>query len=439
MAKQELKKELTLTVSADTLKQKIQDKLVALQQDLKLPGFRPGQVPLKVVENRYKANVLPEALEEAAQQALRAELTKQGLKPALAPKMEMKDYVEGKDTTFIATVEVLPEVPAVDVAKLQLKKLTADVDEKDIEQTVQKLQLSRRTTQPSDEKRKTKEHDIIVIDFVGTIDGQEFKGGKGKDYYLDLGSNTFIPGFEEQLTGQDVGAVVDVNVTFPENYHSKEVAGKKALFKTTIKELRQAILPELNDDFAKDFGADTMDALRDMIRTEMAKEYEMVSKNHMKRQALDILDKAYPFDVPEGMVKMEFDAIWSDIENAKAKGQLDEDDKGKTDEQLKDEYMQIARRRVRLGLLLAEVAKAQKITLTPEEVNQAVMREIRRYPGQEKQMLDFFKKHPEMIDSVKGPLLESKVMDWMIENAKTTEEKVSAQQLYDYDPDKETK
>ena len=436
MTKQALTKEFTLTVAAKDLEQKIQEKLTAIQKEAKMPGFRAGQVPMKLIEGKYKASVMGEALDETLNAAVTKELEKQKIRPALPPKLELKKFEEGKDVECAITVEILPEVKPVDIKGLKLTKRTAKVDEKDIEKTLERLRLSRRKTEPSKEKRKTKLHDIIVIDFVGTIDGKEFKGGQGKDYYLDLGSNTFIPGFEEQLVGQDVGATVDVNVTFPKDYHAKELAGKKALFKTTIKELRDAILPELDDTFAKDFGADTMDALKDMIRTEMGKDYENVSKNHMKREALDLLDAAYQIEVPEGLVKMEFDAIWKQIEQAKKTNTLDPEDVGKSDEELKKEYEKIATRRVKLGLILAEIAKDHKITVTPEELNHAILEQTRRYPGQEKQVLDYFKNNPAAIDSLKGPMLEAKVMDFVIQEANLTQVEMTAEELYAYDPDK---
>lgn len=431
-----LMKELTLTIPAQDFEKKIAEKLEDIQKKVKVDGFRVGQVPMKIVESKYKASVMGEALDEAITQALDKEIKAQNIRPALTPKLSISKFEEGQDIVCDVKIELLPEITDVDVSKLNLTKLTADVDDEDITKTVDRLQLSRRRTEAGEEKRETRLHDVVVIDFKGSIDGEAFKGGEGKDYYLDLGSNTFIPGFEDQLIGKQIGEEVDVNVTFPENYHAKDLAGKKALFKTTIKEIRKVILPELNDEFAKDFGADTMDALKEMIKMELSKEYDHVSKNHLKREILDLLDTTYPFEVPQGLIDIEFDAIWKQIEQAKQNNTLDPEDVNKSDEDLKTEYKKIAERRVRLGLLLAEIAKTQKISVSQEDLNKAILEQTRRYPGQEKQVLDHFKNNPKAIETLQGPLLEAKVMDYIMDNAKIEEKKVSVQELYDYDPDK---
>ena len=295
--------------------------------------------------------------------------------------------------------------------------------------------MGKRKTEVVDEKRATKTGDIIVIDFVGTIDGEEFNGGKGKDYYLDLGSNTFIPGFEDQLTGKEIGSQVDVNVSFPEDYHAKNLAGKKALFKVDIKELRKVVKPELNDEFAKSLGMESMDKLNKMVKEELDKEYTSVARMHAKRALLDKLAETHSFDVPQGMVDMEFESIWKQFEQAKKDGQLDEEEKNKSEDELKAEYRAIAERRVRLGLLLAEVANRNKITLSQEEVTAAVMREARRYPGQEKMVFEYYQKNPQALDAVRAPLFEEKVVDYILGEVNTTEKTVSVEDLYAYNPD----
>jgi trigger factor len=267
------------------------------------------------------------------------------------------------------------------------------------------------------------------------MDGKEFRGGKGKDYYLDLGSNTFIPGFEEQLTGHKVGEQVDVDVTFPDNYHAKDLAGKKALFKVDIKELRCFKTPEINDDFAKIFGMESLEKLKEAIKSELEKEYSHISRTHAKRALLDTLAEEYTFEVPEGMVELEFNAIWNQFEQAKKSGKLDEEEKNKPEDDLKKEYRDIAKRRVRLGLLLAEIANLNKVTLTQEDLTNAIMAEAHRYPGQEKMVFEYYQKNPQALDAIKAPLFEEKVIDFILSTAKVNEKVVTAKDLYEYDPD----
>jgi len=276
---------------------------------------------------------------------------------------------------------------------------------------------------------------VIVIDFVGTINGTEFTGGTGKDYYLALGSNTFIPGFEDQLTGKKVGETVGANVTFPANYHAKELAGQKALFKTTIKELRQFKLPEINDEFAKAFGMENLTKLKEMIKTELDKEYTRLARTHAKRSLLDALAAEYDFEVPAGMVDLEYNSIMAQYEQAKKNNRLDDEEKSKSEKEIQKEYRDIAERRVRLGLLLAEIANQNKVTLSNEDLTNAVMAEARRYPGQEKMVFEYYQKNPQAVESLRAPLFEEKVVDFMLGKVKVDEKAVSVKELYDFDPD----
>ncbi len=280
------------------------------------------------------------------------------------------------------------------------------------------------------EDRGAKKGDIAVIDFVGSIDGVEFAGGKGENYSLELGSGSFIPGFEDQLVGKKAGEKVDVKVPFPADYHAKDLAGKDAVFAVTVKELRAKKAAEINDEFAKFFGKNSLDELREMIRSELTREYEDVSMSNLKRVLLDALADAHDFPVPESMLDLEFDAIWKQVQAAKDKKQLDEDDAGKTDEELRDEYRAIAERRVRLGLLLAEIGMKNKIAVTDADLNRAIMMEARQFPGQEKAVFDFYAKHPEMLDRLRAPLFEEKVIDFILKGVKLNEKKVTPEELY---------
>ena len=436
MTKTKLAHSFTVVIPAQEFQDKITAKLEEVRKEAKIQGFRPGQAPLSLIKSKYENAVKGEVLDDLIQEKSTKTLEENKIRPALRPKIELTSFEDGKDVEFKLDVEALPEVKPADLSKLEIKKLVATAGDKEIDAAVEKLANAKKTTKLLDEKRETKTGDVIVIDYTGTIDGEEFKGGKGKDYYLALGSNTFIPGFEEQLTGKNLNETVDVNVTFPENYHAKDLAGKKALFKTVIKELREMVTPEINDDFAKMFGCDTLDKLKEMIKTELDKEYANVARMHTQRALLDALAETHSFEVPQGMVDLELSSIWQQYEEAKKNNQLDEDEKSKSEDELKAEYRQISERRVRLGLLLAEIANQNKVTLTQEDLTQAVMAEARRYPGQEKIVFEYYQKNPQALDALRAPLFEEKVVDHILTVVKVNEETLTPDALYAYNPDK---
>lgn len=428
-----------ITVSNKALTQEAAKRLQNLTAQAKLPGFRPGKVPLSVVEQKYGQAVRGEVAEFFIQQGLQKALADNKLRSANKPKVDVTSFKNGQDLEFTIDIEVLPQIPPVDFSKIKIEKLEADVTDKEIDDALNRLTKNRQESEVLDEKRKTKKGDIIVIDFVGSIDGKEFKGGNGKDYFLELGSNTFIPGFEDQLTGINVPGESIVEVTFPEHYHASEMAGKKATFNVTLKELRKAKRPEINDDFAKTFGQENLDSLKKLITTELTKEYNNVSKAHLKRDLLDALAKLTNFDAPEGMLDMEFDAIWKQFETARTKGDIDKSEKDKSDTVLKKEYKAIAERRVKLGLMLAEVSNLNKIVLSQEDISGAIEAEARRFPGQEKRVFDFYAKNHQALEGLKAPLFEEKVIDFILGKIKMNIRKLSVEELYAYDPDKKEK
>ena len=431
-----LLKSFTVVVSADEFKSAYDKKLTETASKVKLPGFRPGNTPANIVEQKYGQAIKGETAEALINDASRQIMIENKLKAATSPKIDVETFEDGKDFEFSVEVEVLPEIGTIDFSNVAVEKPVAEVTEEEINKALKRLADARKSTEIINEDRLTREGDIVVIDFVGTINGEEFKGGSGKDFYLALGSNTFIPGFEPQLVGKQIGETVDVNVTFPTDYHAKDLAGKEALFKTTLKELRQYKEAELNDDFAKTFGQETMDSLKNLIKEELSKEYANVSKMHLKRAILDALAPICTFEAPVSMVDMEFDAIWKQFENAKARGQLDEDEKNTSEEDLKKEYKDIALRRVKLGLLLAEIANQNKITLDPTDIQKAISAEAARYPGQEKQVFEFYQKNPRAMEALRAPLFEEKVVDFVAEKIQTTEKKMTPEELYAFDPDK---
>lgn len=429
----------TVTVPTADVADAVAKRLQTVAAQVKLSGFRPGKAPMNVIEQKYGQAAKAEIAEDFIQKAVQQTLEDNKLRSAGQPKVQVTQFADGKDLTFTIELEVLPQIKPLDFTQITVDKLIADVTPEEMDKALKRLADSRRVTEPSDEKRKTRKGDIIVIDFVGRENGKEFRGGTGKDYYLELGSNTFIPGFEEQLTGVDVPSKTLVKVSFPKTYHAPEMAGKDVEFDVDVKELRKPKKVELDADFAKSFGKDTLDELKDVISQELAKEYENVSKVHLRRAVLDALMKQASFEAPASMVDNEFNAIWKEFEAAKKKEQIDEDDKGKSDEELKKEYHAIAERRVKLGLILAEVANINKITLSKEDISGAVMKEARRYPGQEKAVIDFYTKNPQALEGLKAPLFEEKVMDFIIGKINLNKKKLSAQDLYAYDPDNKKK
>ena len=434
-----LNQTLKIKIKADTFAKKMTEKLEALRKEAKLPGFRPGQAPIAMIRKKYENAVKGEVLDDLINQEVAKAIKEKGVRPAMRPAIKMDKFEDGKDIELSVDFEALPEVKVKAFNGVKIEKMVAEATDKEIQDSLDKLANAHKTSEAVKSDRATKKGDVIVIDFTGTVDGKEFKGGASKGAYLELGSNTFIPGFEDQLTGHKVGDKVTVKVTFPNDYHAKDLAGKKAEFATEIKELRQWKLPAFDDEFAKKFGVENMAKLKEMIKTELEKEYARVARLHEKRALLDALDKEYDFDIPEGMVKAEMDGIWAQYEQAKKNNQLDEDEKKKSEADLKKEYQKIAERRVRLGLLLAKVADENKVTVTQEDLTNAIMAEARRYPGQEKKVFEYYTKNPQALEAVRAPVFEEKIVDFLLTKVAVTEKKVTVADLYAFDPDKKAK
>ena len=434
-----LSQTLKITIPAKDFADKMTARLEEIRREAKLPGFRPGQAPINMIRQKYENAVKGEVLDRAINDAVVAELEAKNLRPAMRPAVKMDRMEEGKDITLTVEFEALPDIKTKPFDKIKVERMKAMAGDAEIKDALDKLTEGRKTSEPLKEDRPTQKGDVLVIDFVGTMDGKEFKGGSGKDAYLELGSNTFIPGFEDQLTGHKVGETVDVNVTFPDNYHAKELAGKKAKFETKIKELRAWKKPEIDDEFAKFFGAKDLAGLKEMIKGELNKEYDRVARMHAKRALLDALNEEYDFDVPEGMVKSEFDSIWAQFEQAQKNNQLDEEEQKKSEDTLKKEYQKIAERRVRLGLLLAKIADENKVKVEREDLSKAIIEEAHRYPGQEQRVFEYYTKNPEAMEMLRAPVFEEKIVDFLLGKVAVTDKPTPVKDLYAYDPDKKAK
>ena len=422
-----LKKDYNIVVPSKDIADKFDAKLAEVGKEVSIAGFRPGKAPLPFLKKKYGDSIMGEVLDRVIGDSVQELFKEKDIRPALQPKIEIVSFKDGEDLEFSVKLEVLPDFPAFDFSTLKVKKVYAEVEDKDIEKALMDLAKNRRDSEKVTEDRAAEKGDITVIDFVGSVDGTEFPGGKGNSFPLELGSGSFIPGFEDQLIGTKAGTETVVKVKFPDTYHAKDLAGKDAEFKVTVKELRTLKEPAVNDDLAKAFGQESIEKLQEIMKAELSKEYNNVSYGHLKRALLDALADAYKFEVPEGMKELEFESIWKQVEQEeKAKGN------DTPDEALKAEYQDIADRRVRLGLIISEVGKNEKIQPTSADINRALIAEAGRYPGQEKMLFEFYSKNAQFRDSIQAQVFEDKVVSFILEKVQTEPNKVSIEELYSW-------
>ena len=424
-----LKHEFSVTVPKQVVDEQRRLRLVEISKTAKFPGFRPGKVPMTVIEQRHGDAARAEALDKAVSDAAESALSERKLRPALQPKIELLTIAEDKDLEFKLAVEVLPEVTPGDFSILSLERPTADVEDAKVDEVITNFSKRAREPELVTESRVAKLGDVLVIDFDGSVDGEKRPGMKGDDHRLELGSKSFIDTFEEQLVGSKVGDKKTIKVSFPEQYHAAELAGKKAEFAVEVKELRQIKPVELNDALAKEMGFPSLELLRERVRTDISVDYQRISRGVVKRALMDKLAEQHSFAVPAGLLDAEFGGIWKQVQDAKAKGELPEEDQKKTEDELRAEYLGIAERRIRLGLLLAEVATQNKLEVSSNELRNALMEEARRYPGQEKAIFDYYTKTQGAIERIRAPLLEEKVVDFIIGKAKVTDKKITPDEL----------
>ena len=424
-----LKREFKIVVPAGQIEDRVESKLKELAQTVQMPGFRPGKVPLPMLRKKYRASLMGEVLESEINSATEKAITDTGLRPAMQPKIEISSFADGKDLEFTVAMESLPEVEPVDFATIALDRPKVEIADAEIDTALSRIAERNEKSEPMPAEHKAETGDIAVINFVGKRNGEAFAGGSAENHSLKLGSGSFIPGFEEQLVGLAAGDEKTVPLTFPEQYHSAELAGQPVEFDVKVNEVRRAVPASIDDELAKTLGLDDLSALRTAVREQIEREYGSLSRTIIKRRLLDALASAHDFAVPQGMVDMEFDHIWKQIEEDKKNGRLDADDVGKDDDALKTEYRAIAERRVRLGLLLSEVGRRNSITVTQQDLNRAVVDEARRYPGQEGMVFQYYQKNPDAMEALKAPIYEEKVVDFVLELAKTTDVPVTPEEL----------
>ena len=430
-----LNKSYKVIVDKKDFAKDVEAKLNSIAKNAKIQGFRAGKAPLAMIKKKYGNEVMAEALDEAVRNGSNKVLDDKKLRPATQPSIKIVSFGEDKDLEFDMDVEVLPEIKLGDFSKISLDKQVAEVPAKEVEKAVSYLANSRKET-VAVEGKVAEKGDTVMIDFVGSVDGVEFNGGKGNNYPLELGSGSFIPGFEEQLIGSKAGDKVDVKVKFPENYHAKDLAGKDSVFAVTVKEVREAKAVEINDELAKSLGAESLDKLKENLSSRIKADYDNASRMKLKRQLLDVLDKEYEFEVPSSLVDAEYKAIVNQYEQAKKYNQLDEEEKNKKEEDLLKEYKDIAVRRVKLGLLLSEVGQDAKVSIKPEDINAAIMNEAKKYPGQEQMVLDYYLKNKQAVEALKAPIFEEKIIDYIVSKVKLSEKTVSVEELYKFDEEK---
>ncbi|CUH47875.1 trigger factor [Ruegeria atlantica] len=423
-----LKRGYNIIVSAAELDDKVNEKLVEAQPEVEMKGFRKGKVPMALLKKQFGQRLLGEAMQESIDGAMNQHFEDSGERPALQPEVKMtnEDWKEGDDVEVAMSYEALPAIPDVDLKSVELEKLVVKADDAAIEEALNSLAETAQDFKARRKGSKAKDGDQVVIDFVGKVDGEEFEGGSAEDYPLVLGSNSFIPGFEEQLVGVKAEEVKDVNVSFPEEYGAEHLAGKDAVFTCTIKEVKEPVAAEVNDELATKFGAEDLAALKGQIAERLEAEYSGASRAVMKRGLLDALDEKVSFDLPPSLVEAEAKQIahqlWHE-ENPEVEGH------DHAEIEPTDEHNKLAERRVRLGLLLAELGQKAEVEVTDSEMTQAIMNQARQYPGQERQFFEFVQQNAQMQQQLRAPIFEDKVVDYVFELAQVADKEVSKDDL----------
>jgi trigger factor len=421
--------EFTITVPAAEIETFVNNRLNELKKTAKLPGFRPGKIPVSLLRKQYGPSIMGEVLERTVNETSQKAMEERKLRPVIQPKIEVTKFEDGSNLEYTMVLEVMPEIKPIDFSKIKLERMVVKADEEEINKALERLANAHKTSKPVADSRKSKSGDITIIDFVGRVGGQEFPGGKAEDYSLELGTGSFIPGFEDQLIGTKVGDHVEVNVSFPKDYGAEELAGKEAVFDVDIKELRETSPGVIDDELAIKVGLDDLKTLKDNIRAEHENEFKNMARQRMKRLLLDELEENYEFEIPQALADNEFESIWLQFEEhrkqVKEQGRDEDPSEGKSDDELKEDYRGIAERRVRLGLLLAEIGRLNNIDISQEDLNRAMMAEAQRYQGEEQKVMEYFRNNSEAQQQLKAPLLEDKVVDFIFELANVTEKTVS--------------
>lgn len=438
-----LKREIKITVGASELKQKQSQRLDDLKQRVNLKGFRPGKVPVEHLRKIYGRSVMAEVLEQAISESTQKAIADTKERPALDPdisvtedKDEMERVMAGDaDLAYTIKFEVLPEIEITDLTKIKLERPVAEVTKDDVDKGVQRIHEDAVTYEKKD--GKAADGDQVTIDFIGRIDGKEFDGGKGEDAPVVIGKGMFIPGFEDGLKGLKAGDKKTISCKFPKEYLAKELAGKEAEFDVTVKEVAAPKLAELDDEFAKKLGFETLAALRDAVEARLKEDYESASKARLKRSLLDSLDKKHKFKLPPSLVEREFESVWQQVTSELERAGRTFEDEDTTEDKARKEYQALAERRVRLGLVLSEIGEKNAIKIADDEVSEAIMERVKQFPGQEREVYEYYQKNPQAVAELRVPIFENKVVEHILEQATVKDKKVTADQLFKDDSEEE--
>lgn len=430
-----LKRELQITIPAKDLESKLMERMVSLKDQVRINGFRPGKVPLSHIKKTYGRSIMAEIVQETITKTSEETLEERGERAAMQPQIDMtedeneaNEILDGrKDLDITMSYEIMPSFEVGDLSGITIEKPMVDVANEEVMEQIEKIGEQSR---PFEEKKgKSKDGDRITMSYLGKIDGEAFDGGADENGQLVLGSGQFIPGFEEQLLGKKAGDEVVVKVTFPEEYGAAHLAGKEAEFDIVVKEVAQPTDLKIDDEFAKNLGLESLDKLKEIITSQIAGQYASASRQKVKRQLLDQLDEKYDFALPPTMLEQEFQGIWEQVMKDLGEAEKTFEDEDTTEEKAREEYMAIAERRVRLGLVLAEIGDKNKIQVTEDEMRNAILQQAQQYPGQEKEIFEFFQKNPQQLAGIRAPIFEEKVVDYILELAAVTEKKVTKEEL----------
>ncbi|MGB8899247.1 MAG: trigger factor [Methylocella sp.] len=434
---QGLKREFKVVLAAADLAERVEGQLAEVRAKARIPGFRPGKVPVSHLKRLYGRSIMAEVVQDAVNEANRKIVEDNQLRLAMDPKIDFaedrqeieKVFEAQADLAFTVALEVLPKIEAGGFEDIKIERLIADVSDADVEQVLARLAEQNRVYTVKEGEAVAQNGDKATLDFTGKIDGEPFAGGSGENVDVVLGSGSFLPGFEAQIEGMKTGESRTILVTFPDDYSAAGLAGKAAAFDVTLKGAAAPAEVEIGDGFAKGLGFEDLAKLKTAIRANIERDYVAASRGRWKRDLLDALDKKYVFDVPEGLVRQEFDAVWRKVEAEQKRGGRSYEDDNTTEEAARADYLKIAERRVRLGLLLAEIGARADIKVSDEEVSQALAKRARAFPGQEKTVWDYYRKNPRALAEIRAPLFEEKVVDHIISRAKLTDRKVSRDEL----------
>ena len=430
-----LKREFEIIITNKTIDELVHNKISELAPKANIPGFRPGKVPHNIIKSRFGKQIFGEVVNESLNDASKKIVDDFKINAATQPKMDVKSLEEGKDIKVNYSVEVMPDFKVPDLTKLKITRQIVKVEEKQVDESIERIAKQNTKTEKINKDRKTKLNDTVVIDFEGKINNEVFEGGTAKGHHLKIGSNSFIPGFEDKLIGKNLGQNFNIELNFPKDYQAKELAGKKVVFNVTINEIRVDIKTEINDEFAKSLGLENLETLKKNVKEQIVNQHSIQSRSKIKREILDLLADSLDFELPNSLLEDEYQSVCkamkpNDQSNNDLKDKSNDEGMSKSE---KDDALVLSKRRVRLGLILAEIGRQNNIKVEEKDTQNAMMQELQRYPGREKEILDYFKNNPNAQNQLSGPVFEDKIIDFVIELAEVKEKFVNVEDLYKED------